>query len=66
MTAAVLPEAKELSPCVTLEVHDSGGHVGFVAAKHGVLPDYWLERRIPAFLSSHLTCRSDQLFNHDY
>lgn len=54
MTPAVLPEAKELAACVTLEVHDSGGHVGFVAAKHGLQPDYWLERRIPAFLASQL------------
>lgn len=54
MTPAILPDTRELAACVTLEIHDSGGHVGFVAAKHGVLPDYWLERRIPAFLTSHL------------
>lgn len=30
MTAACVPEAHELAPSVTLEVHARGGHVGFV------------------------------------
>ena len=55
MTTAVLPAADELSPCVEIELHPSGGHVGFVSARQGLLPDYWLDQRIPAFLSPLLT-----------
>jgi predicted alpha/beta-fold hydrolase len=49
MTPAVLPEPSELSPAVSLEVADSGGHVGFVGGRVPWRPEYWLERRIPAF-----------------
>ena len=49
MTPAVLPEPSELSPAVSLEVADSGGHVGFVGGRVPCRPEYWLERRIPAF-----------------
>jgi len=51
MTSAVLPSPAELANSINFELYPRGGHVGFVAARHGVLPDYWLERRIPAFLS---------------
>ena len=50
MTPGVVPEARELSPQIRLEVSSAGGHVGFVA---GPLPGrarYWLEDRIPGFL----------------
>jgi hypothetical protein len=51
MTPEVLPEASELSPAVSLEVTDSGGHVGFVGGHLPWHPEYWLERRIPAFFT---------------
>ena len=49
MTPEVLPREDELSPSVTLEVHEHGGHVGFVSGSL-LKPEYWLEERIVAFL----------------
>lgn len=48
MSPAVIPEASELAPAVTLEVASHGGHVGFVGADAWGLPMLWLEQRIPA------------------
>lgn len=56
MTPNVIPNADELSPFVTLELTQNGGHVGFVTGKNPFKPDYWLEKRIPEFLQ--------QQFNH--
>lgn len=50
MTSAVLPEPGELSPQVALELHENGGHVGFVGCYRGLKADYWLDSRIPRFL----------------
>lgn len=47
-----LPEAHELPHCVTLELAQRGGHVGFI---HGPLPGltrYWLEQRIVQHLQT--------------
>jgi predicted alpha/beta-fold hydrolase len=43
-----LPRADEVSPQVTLEFPEAGGHVGFV---HGPFPGRydWLPRRIVSF-----------------
>ncbi len=46
----VVPEAGELSSHVTLELTTGGGHVGFVTGPPW-RPAYWLEERIPAWLS---------------
>ena len=45
MDKRILPTKEELSPLVTLELTQHGGHVGFVS---GTLlkPKYWLEERI--------------------
>lgn len=53
MTAAVLPAVAELSPAVCLELSPTGGHVGFISGPLG-RPEYWLEQRIPAFLTQRL------------
>ncbi len=45
-----IPEACELSPSTTLELHDHGGHVGFVEGTP-LRPRYYLERRIPQWLA---------------
>ncbi len=42
-----IPDADELSDVVTLELSDSGGHVGFVESAGLLRPRYWLESRIP-------------------
>ncbi len=54
MTRSVLPEAKEISNFITLEVCNNGGHVGFVG---GTLfrPKYWLEERILEYFKEKLT-----------
>lgn len=54
MTEDVIPSRAELSPFVTLEVTESGGHVGFVTGNVPWRPRYWLEERVPAFLENFL------------
>jgi uncharacterized protein len=50
MVPEIIPESAHLPPCVTLELCERGGHVGFVAAGPGLRPRWWLEERIPVFL----------------
>jgi len=45
------PVDSELSPSITLELAQHGGHVGFVAGDRPWQPEYWLEQRIFAHLS---------------
>jgi predicted alpha/beta-fold hydrolase len=54
MSAAVIPAAGELSDWVTLELSRRGGHVGFVSGPVPWRAKYWLEQRIPEFLTPHL------------
>lgn len=51
MGPEAVPDADELSASVRLELSPRGGHVGFVAGRWPWRADYWLERRIPAFLA---------------
>ena len=48
-----VPAAEELSVCTNLELHQRGGHVGFI---EGSLrkPVFYLERRIPEWLAEQL------------
>ncbi|UVE18084.1 hydrolase [Pseudomonas sp. LS44] len=46
-----LPESAELAPGVEFELHAHGGHVGFIDGSPRQ-PGYYLERRIPAWLSA--------------
>ena len=45
-----VPQERELSPLVTLELSKHGGHVGFIGG--GLLPERWLEQRIIAYLGA--------------
>jgi len=54
MPPDVVPTPDELSPSVSLELHDRGGHVGFVGGRVPWQPIYWLDNRLPAWLKSHL------------
>lgn len=50
MTPDAVPDEKELSSSITLEVSRQGGHVGFVTGRWPWTAEYWLEKRIKAFL----------------
>jgi predicted alpha/beta-fold hydrolase len=54
MTEAAVPTEAELSPAVEFDLQARGGHVGFVAGRWPWRAHYWLEQRIPAFLSRYL------------
>lgn len=49
-----LPTRSELSAHVTLELSQTGGHVGFVSGNLPWRPRYWLEERIRAEFARHL------------
>ena len=49
-----IPSASDLSPSVQLELSTGGGHVGFIGGPWPWRPQYWLEERIPEFLSLYL------------
>jgi predicted alpha/beta-fold hydrolase len=54
MTPATIPQARELSPSVDLELYERGGHVGFVSGRWPWRARYWLEQRIPQYLATKL------------
>jgi len=57
MTETAIPTAGELSPAIEFALQECGGHVGFVSGAWPWRAHYWLERRIPEFLSRHLDKR---------
>lgn len=52
MTPDIVPLTEELPDKVTLELSAQGGHVGFITGKIPGVPTYWLEQRIPDYLTS--------------
>ncbi len=54
MTEEVLPSENELSDSVILELSKKGGHVGFIAGNTPGVPVYWLDQRIPEYISEQL------------
>ena len=51
MSPGVLPDKDAISPNVQLEVHDCGGHLGFISG-HFFKPRYWLENRIAQYFKT--------------
>jgi predicted alpha/beta-fold hydrolase len=52
MLPSVVPSERELSDSILLELSPRGGHVGFVGGSSPWRADYWLEQRIPEFLTA--------------
>lgn len=50
MTDRVIPSAKIIPDCVRYELSEHGGHVGFVFGTPWA-PRYWLEERLPEWIS---------------
>ena len=50
LTPEAIPAARELGAGVQLELHDSGGHAGFVSGSWPWRPRYWLDERVCEFL----------------
>lgn len=55
LTDEALPTASELSPHITLELTQNGGHVGFIARKGLLGLEYWAEQRTVEFFTSQST-----------
>jgi predicted alpha/beta-fold hydrolase len=55
LTLDAIPNESELSENVTLELTRDGGHAGFISGGFPWRPDYWLEERMPEFLSNYLS-----------
>jgi predicted alpha/beta-fold hydrolase len=45
---------QQLPEHLTFEVSSHGGHVGFIHGNNPFKPQYWLEQRVPDFLSEHI------------
>ena len=52
MTPDVIPDEDEISPSVSLEVSESGGHVGFIDGGTPWQPRFYLPRRVIEFLDA--------------
>lgn len=52
LTQDALPEKKELSPTITLELTNKGGHVGFISGSNPLEPVFWAEQRTVTFFKS--------------
>ncbi len=50
MNDDVIPQQGELSPAVMYELHNNGGHVGFIDGGTPLKPQFYLEKRIIHFL----------------
>lgn len=53
MSHDIIPDIAELSSHTELELSQNGGHVGFISGSV-IRPDFWLEQRIPQYLSRYI------------
>jgi hypothetical protein len=49
--AHLIPRKRDVSRNVTLEITDDGGHIGYVHGRWPWSPRFWLDTRVPEFLS---------------
>jgi len=61
--AHLIPQPGEVSDKVRLEITDGGGHLGFVSGRWPWSPQFWLDARVPEFLSSFLPAGSSHVTN---
>tara|TARA_R110002096_G_scaffold152214_4_gene315209 strand:- start:1197 stop:2186 length:990 start_codon:yes stop_codon:yes gene_type:complete len=54
LTRAAVPGNDELSATTTLQLTRRGGHVGFVAGRNPLQPDYWIDARLMAWFAAHV------------
>ena len=48
----LIPDKRDMSDHVTLEITNNGGHLGFVSGRWPWAPRFWLDTRVPEFLAS--------------
>lgn len=51
---SAVPGNEELSATTTLQLTRRGGHVGFVAGRNPLKPDYWIDARLMAWFATHV------------
>lgn len=54
MTHEVIPTSEELADCVTLELSQQGGHVGFLTGKYPWDTKFYVDDRIPSWFDKRL------------
>lgn len=54
MTPDIIPDQSQLSECVTMELSEHGGHVGFISGGTPWRPEYYLPKRITDFLAAQI------------
>jgi len=55
MTQEVIPSEAELSEFVTLELTESGGHVGFISGTNPLSLNYYIDERVPSWFMERMT-----------
>ncbi len=53
-----IPQQNKLPSSVQLELHKSGGHMGFIAGPCPWRAKYWLEERVPSYIKTSLLTES--------
>ena len=54
MTKEVIPTPEEIADCVTLELSQQGGHVGFLTGKYPWDTKFYVDERIPSWFEKRL------------